>query len=126
MQGEINMIVHHRILTRLLFVLVFLATANLNFADARAQNAAQPAAYVGEKTDSSTRNFPNAPQVFVVCTGWHALCSASPDCKMKGDKASCDCLRVNETHIVETFAIRDPVAKRLTQARCTSGHPCEV
>ncbi len=34
------------------------------------------------------------PQEFVVCTGWHALCTASPDCKMHGHTAGCDCLRV--------------------------------
>lgn len=66
------------------------------------------------------------PQDWVECTGWHALCSASNDCKMKGDKADCDCLRVNENHIVETSAIQDAAVKRLTMARCTSQHPCDV
>jgi hypothetical protein len=63
---------------------------------------------------------------FVVCTGWHALCSASPDCKLKGDKAECDCMRVNETHIVATTEIQDTEVKRLTQAKCTKQRPCDV
>lgn len=79
---------------------------------------------IGAKPDSRARN--SAAQEFVVCTGWHALCSASTDCKMNGDKAACDCLRVNETHIVETTAIQDTAVKRLTQAKCTDDHPCTV
>jgi hypothetical protein len=106
--------------------LVFLAIANLNFADAQAQKAPQPVAQVGEKKDSSTHNFPNAPQEFVVCTGWHALCSASPDCKINGDKAYCDCMRVNETHIVATSEIQDTAVKRVTEVKCTNVHPCDV
>jgi hypothetical protein len=66
------------------------------------------------------------PQEFVVCTGWHALCTASPDCRMNGDTADCDCLRVNETHIVETSAIQDTAVKSLTLAECTNEHPCDV
>ena len=66
------------------------------------------------------------PQEFVVCTGWHALCTASTDCKMNGDKANCDCLRVNETHIVATTEIQDTAVKRLTLAKCTNKHPCDV
>lgn len=106
--------------------LVFLAIANLNFVNAQAQNGSHPAAQAGEKMDSSTHNFPNAPQLFVVCTGWHALCSASTDCQMNGDKADCDCLRVNETHIVATTEIQDTVVKRLTEVKCTNAHPCDV
>ncbi len=68
----------------------------------------------------------HVPEDFVVCTGWHALCSASLDCKMNGEKASCDCARVNETHIVATSEIQDLVAKRLTLLRCTTKHPCAV
>lgn len=68
----------------------------------------------------------NAPQAYVACTGWHALCSASTDCKMSGDKAYCDCLRVNETHIVETDEIQDASVKRLTQTKCTEKDPCDV
>lgn len=79
---------------------------------------------IGAKPNSRARN--SAAQEFVVCTGWHALCSASTDCKMNGDKAACDCLRVNETHIVETTAIQDTAVKRLTQAKCTDDHPCTV
>jgi len=73
-----------------------------------------------------THNFTDEPQEFVVCTGWHALCTASPDCKMHGDKADCDCMRVNETHIVATSEIQDTMVKNLTQAKCTTKHPCDV
>ncbi|MFN4143326.1 hypothetical protein [Aestuariivirga sp.] len=66
------------------------------------------------------------PQLLVVCTGWHALCSASPDCRIKGAKAECDCLRVNETHIVETSEIQDDGVKRITMERCTDETPCAV
>lgn len=68
----------------------------------------------------------NEPQLVVVCTGWHALCSASPDCRMNGDRADCDCLRVNENHIVMTGEIQDPEVKLLTLAKCTAKHPCDV
>lgn len=68
----------------------------------------------------------HVPEDFVVCTGWHALCSSAPDCKMNGEKANCDCARVNETHIVATNEIQDLLAKRLTLARCTTIHPCAV
>lgn len=71
-------------------------------------------------------NYPNAPQDLVVCTGWHALCSNSPDCQIDGDKANCDCYRVNETHIVETASIQDPAVKRRTRIECTNAHPCAV
>jgi hypothetical protein len=80
-------------------------------------------AQVAETTGGNTHNL---PQAFVVCTGWHALCSASTDCKMNGDKANCDCLRVNETHIVATSEIQDTAVKHLTQAKCTNKHPCNV
>jgi hypothetical protein len=68
------------------------------------------------------------PQGSVVCTGWHALCTASTDCKMNDDKtrAACDCLRVNETHIVLTGEIQDTAVKSLTLAKCTKEHPCDV
>ena len=68
----------------------------------------------------------DVPQDFVVCTGWHALCTASPDCKMNGDTADCDCMRVNENHIVATSEIQDIAVKRLTLAECTNEHPCDV
>jgi hypothetical protein len=71
-------------------------------------------AEVGGKTNNGTHNFIDAPQEFVVCTGWHALCSASTDCIKHGDKADCDCMRVNETHIVETSEIQDTAVKNLT------------
>lgn len=116
----------NRVGSLVLKALVFLAIANINFVNAQAQEAPQPVAQVGEETDSSTLKFINVPQVFVVCTGWHALCSASTDCQMNGDRANCDCLRVNETHIVETTAIQDTEVKRLTYAKCTYGHPCDV
>jgi hypothetical protein len=83
-------------------------------------------AQVGGIMSSSNHNFPNAPQDFVVCTGWHALCTSSPDCKMNGDKADCDCMRVNETHIVATAEIQDTAVKRLTEVKCTNVHPCNV
>jgi hypothetical protein len=79
---------------------------------------------VGEKTDNGTNI--DVPQEFVVCTGWHALCTASPYCIMHGDKADCDCMRVNETHIVYTSEIQDTAVKNLTQAKCTNEHPCDV
>ncbi|HEY0919576.1 hypothetical protein [Devosia sp.] len=65
-------------------------------------------------------------QVFVVCTGWHALCSASQDCPVNGQRADCDCLRVNETHVVYTAEIQDPDARAATSAKCTRDHPCDV
>lgn len=45
---------------------------------------------------------------------------------MRGDKADCDCMRVNETHIVETSAIQDAAIKRETLTKCTRDHPCGV
>jgi hypothetical protein len=68
----------------------------------------------------------DVPQEFVMCTGWHALCTVSTNCTMRGDKADCDCMRVNETHIVETSEIQDTMVKNLTQAKCTNKHPCDV
>jgi hypothetical protein len=70
----------------------------------------------------------HAPQDFVVCTGWHALCTESFDCRMNEnkDKADCDCMRVSETHIVDTASIQDIAVKRMTQAECTYKHPCDV
>ena len=65
-------------------------------------------------------------QMFVVCTGWHALCSASTDCRMNGERADCDCLRVNETHVVYTTEIQDAEARAATLARCTKDHPCDI
>lgn len=106
--------------------LVFLAIAGLSLVTVLAQNAPQSAAQPGEKTNSRPSDFPNAPQDFVVCTGWHALCSASTDCRMNGDMADCDCLRVNENHIVQTSSIQDPAVKHLTDAKCTKAHPCGV
>ena len=100
--------------------LIFLATANLNFVNAQPRNEPQPVAQAGENRTH------NLPQDFVVCTGWHALCSASSDCKVNGDKADCDCLRVKETHVVETNSIQDTEVKHLTQAKCTSQHPCDL
>ena len=76
--------------------------------------------------DALTRNTHNLPQDFVVCTGWHALCSASTDCKMNGYEADCACLRVNENHIVQTSSIQDVAVKHLTEAKCTTAHPCEI
>mgnify|MGYP000890494309 FL=1 len=67
-----------------------------------------------------------APEEAVVCTGWHALCSASFDCTMNGDRADCDCMRVNEAHIVYTAEIKDLEVKRQTQTRCTREASCDV
>lgn len=80
------------------------------------------------RTDIGPHKFINVPQEFVVCTGWHALCTESFDCQMTSetDKADCDCFRVNEAHIVETTSIEDIAVKRMTQAKCTSKHPCDV
>jgi hypothetical protein len=74
----------------------------------------------------ATHDFIDTPQEFVICYGWHALCSASFDCRINGDMADCDCLRVNETHIVETDAIQDTAVKRQTQDRCTDKRPCKI
>jgi len=99
---------------------VFLATANLNFLNAQPRNETQPVAQAAEKKTH------NSPQDFVVCTGWHALCSASSDCRVNGDRAACDCLRVKESHVVETNSIQDTEVKRQTQIKCTGEHPCDV
>ncbi len=80
----------------------------------------------GEKTDNGTNNSVELPQEFVMCPGWHALCTASSNCTMHDDKADCDCMRVNETHIVETSEIQDPEVKDLTEAQCTNKHPCDL
>lgn len=103
--------------------LVFLLIAFLYTVTSTAQNEPRPAARAGEKTSSRTHNL---PQDLVVCTGWHALCSASNDCKMNGGTADCDCLRVNENHVVQTSSIQDPLVKHLTDAKCTTAHPCDV
>jgi hypothetical protein len=69
----------------------------------------------------------NPPSEFVVCTGWHALCTASNDCRMtSGDSADCDCMRVNEPHIVLTSGIQDRALKKATMVLCTERHPCDV
>ncbi len=101
--------------------LVLLALANLTFINAQTQKTLPPGIERGESNRTH-----NLPQPFVVCTGWHALCSASTDCQRNGDTADCDCLRVNEPHIVETDAIQDNAVKRLTLLQCTTEHPCDV
>jgi hypothetical protein len=83
-------------------------------------------AHPGAKNGRDSGKTDDTPEEAVACTGWHALCSASPDCRMNGDKADCDCLRVNEPHIVQTSEIQDPVVKRQTLAKCTKEHPCTV
>lgn len=105
-----------RVTSHLFIPLALLALAYFTTASARAQQAAK----------ESTHPFPNAPQDFVVCTGWHALCTDSPDCKRNGNMAACDCMRVNETHIVATSEIRNVEVKRLTDIKCTRAHPCDV
>lgn len=104
---------------------VFLALANLNLHNAQAQQGPKKAAPVGGKT-KVTHSSPNSPQPFVMCTGWHALCSDSLDCQVEGRTANCDCLRVNETHIVATSEIQDAAVKRQTEVKCTEMHPCDV
>ncbi len=79
-----------------------------------------------ERADGKAHPSIVEPQLFVECTGWHALCSASTDCQMHGDTADCDCLRVKENHIVETDAIQDIAIKLMTQAQCTNRHPCAL
>jgi len=75
----------------------------------------------GERSESAAVE----PQLAVVCTGWHALCTGSLDCQLTGgDRADCACWRVNETHIVVTSEIQDPTVKRLTQTRCTNKNAC--
>lgn len=106
--------------------LAFLAIGSLSFVNAQAQRAPQPVAQIDAKTANSSHHSKNLPQGLVVCSGWHALCSASTDCTVDGDKANCDCLRVNETHIVLTAEIQDAAVRHLTEAKCTNQHPCDV
>jgi len=106
-------------------LLVFLVITHLSVINAQARNGLHPAAQAGETKADSAHKF-NLPQELVVCTGWHALCSASFDCQMNGDTADCDCLRVNEPHIVQTSAIQDAAVKRLTQIKCTNEDPCDI
>jgi len=87
---------------------------------------ATPVTGAGEKPDNGAGHSAVVPQFVVVCTGWHALCSFSTDCQVSGDRAECDCWRVNETHMVATSEIHDPLVKRMTEARCTNRHPCDV
>jgi hypothetical protein len=90
------------------------------------QSAPQAIVSVDTKAVHPIRHNSGSYQDFVVCTGWHALCSASNDCEMKGDQASCDCMRVDEAHIVATDEIQDTLVRRITQNRCTTKHPCDV
>lgn len=106
--------------------IAILAIASLNFVNAQTERMLQTAERVVEKTANGNHHSIDAPQELVLCTGWHALCSASTDCKVNGDKADCDCFRVNEAHIVMTAEIQDVAIKRLTQAECTGEHPCSV
>ena len=84
-----------------------------------------PAA-AGEKNNARADHSAVVPQLLVVCTGWHALCSGSADCQLTSEGADCDCWRVDETHIVATSEIQDAAVKRRTEARCTNKHPCDV
>jgi hypothetical protein len=83
-------------------------------------------AETGERAAVGGSESQAVPQDFVVCTGWHALCTSSPDCIRNGDTADCDCLRVNEPHIVATSEIQDPEVKRQTMLECTRENPCLV
>ena len=109
-----------RVTTLVCRSLVLLAMVDVLAVDAFGQNAPDS---VG-RSAGSRRRLPDVPQAFVVCNGWHALCSASHDCKMDGDIAECACFRVNEAHIVATGEIQDDKVKRLTEAQCTEKHPC--
>jgi hypothetical protein len=104
--------------------LAFLALASANGVVAPPRTDSQPVAHAG--MDGRMHHRHDAPQSLVVCTGWHALCSKSTDCKVTGDRADCDCLRVDENHIVMTTEIQDAAVKRQTEARCTDAHPCDV
>lgn len=106
-------------------VSAFLAMASFGIASAQTRQASSSARHAGEASRRGGHEM-DVPQAFVVCTGWHALCTASPDCRMAGDRAGCDCMRVDETHIVATGEIQDPVVKRLTETRCTEKDPCDV
>ncbi len=111
--------------TLIVCVLACVAAARLDVASAQEHGAAQAAKSGGDGSGVGALKL-GTPQPFVVCTGWHALCTASPDCRQAGGDAYCDCMRVNETHIVMTGEIQDPVVKRLTDAQCTDKHPCAV
>ncbi|MDE3201974.1 MAG: hypothetical protein KGN79_13750, partial [Acidobacteriota bacterium] len=101
-------------------------TSNLNVVYAQVHHSQGEKAQVEQQEKSKTQNSANQPQDFVLCTGWHALCTSSSDCQMNGDKADCDCMRVDETHIVATAEIQDLPVKLATQAKCTVKHPCNV
>jgi hypothetical protein len=79
-----------------------------------------------QHAEEGSNNSSVVPEELVPCTGWHALCSGSTDCRMNGDTADCDCWRVNETHFVATSEIQDPTLKRQTRIRCTNKHPCDI
>jgi hypothetical protein len=87
-----------------------------------------PSSCLAEKQGPSAQGLESraVPEVLVPCTGWHAFCGAATDCRMNGNMADCDCLRVNETHLVAPSEIQDPVLRRLTEAKCTNKHPCGV
>jgi hypothetical protein len=110
----------------LLNAIALLAMANTDLVSAQPAMAMPPAWQLRMTTAGGTRHIVAEPQELVVCTGWHALCSASTDCKVTGDRADCDCLSVDETHIVMTNEIQDAAVKQMTQAKCTDRHPCDV
>ncbi len=103
---------------------VFLATASFPVVNAQSLKASPSTPPMG--TDGRTRHHVDVPQELVVCTGWHALCSIATDCRVKGEQADCDCLHVDEPHIVMTNAIQDAAVKRQTLSRCTVSHRCDV
>jgi hypothetical protein len=105
--------------------LVFLTIVHFSILSASAQNLSYSGHSVGATRANGSPVSLDLPQEMIVCTGWHALCSASFDCQMNGEMADCTCLRVNEPHIVQTSAIQDPAVKRLTQKKCTTEHPCD-
>lgn len=101
------------------FVAAFLLFAAIGYCPATC-------ARLGAQEMGGPQHSMHEPQPFVECTGWHALCSSSTDCRMNGDMADCDCLRVNETHIVDTAEIQDLRVKLFTLASCAKDHPCAV
>lgn len=114
------------VITTIVVLTRFACSLLLLLAAAGCDTTTDPMVETGEVMARRGDGVAGVAQDFVVCTGWHALCSASPDCRMKGDKADCDCMRVNETHIVATAEIQDPAVGRLTRSTCTNQHPCDV
>jgi len=93
---------------------------------AQGGNPESVAGVVAANADGSVLAAAVLPQAAVVCTGKHALCDFSRDCKVSGNTANCACWSVDEQHIVFPSKIQDLEVKRMTQAVCTDAHPCAV